>query len=180
MLTREQILNAFEHLASYLDRRNIVGEINLLGGTAMVLAFNARLATKDVDAIFAPSAEIREGAAAVAADLHLPADWLNDAAKGFSSENGTFEELGSASFPGLRVLAPTAEYLLAMKVMASRVGLDGGRGDVSDIEFLVKRLQLTTPASVMAIVEEYFDPSRIAPRCYYLVEEIFERLANAD
>ena len=49
----------------------------------MLLAFNARSSTKNVDAIFEPSAEVRAAASVVLEKLGLPADWLNDAAKGF-------------------------------------------------------------------------------------------------
>lgn len=180
MLTRDQILNAMERLAERLREMGIVGEINLLGGTAMVLAFQARQATKDVDAIFAPSKEIREAAKDVAVELGLSGDWLNDAAKGFASNRGEFEEIRGVGFPHLRILAPTPEYMLAMKVMASRVGLDGGRGDIHDIEFLIRHLKLRAADAVMAIVERYFDSSRIAPRSVYLVEEVLERLHDAD
>lgn len=82
----------------------------------MVLAFNARETTKDVDAIFEPSAEVRRAAAAVAENLSLPADWLNDAVKGYISPTGDFSPIEAIDLPNLRVQAPTPEYMLAMKV----------------------------------------------------------------
>ena len=49
-------------LAEVLRERETQGEICLLGGTVMVLAFKARPATRDVDAIFQPVDLIREAA----------------------------------------------------------------------------------------------------------------------
>ncbi len=51
----------------------------------MVLGFEAREATKDIDVVIcAPAAaRVRQLATALAEELGWPADWLNDAAKGF-------------------------------------------------------------------------------------------------
>lgn len=54
--------------------------------------------------------------------------------------------------PHLRVLAPTPEYMLAMKVMAARAGIAGDRGDAEDIGFLIRLLKLRTSDAVMSIV----------------------------
>ena len=40
-------------LAQNIARRGVVGEVHVFGGAAMALAFHSRLATRDVDAIFA-------------------------------------------------------------------------------------------------------------------------------
>ena len=142
----------------------------------MVLAFCARQSTKDVDAIFAPAGAVREAARLVAHELDLPQDWLNDAAKGFASEKGTFEPLAGAAFENLRIQTPTAEYLLAMKVMAARVAIADTLGDKEDIAFLARRLALKTPEEAIIIVEKYYDPARILPRSIYLLDEIFEEM----
>jgi hypothetical protein len=55
MLNRETILEALRQLSERLQVREVVGEINLLSGTARVLGFQARQSTKDVDAIFSTS-----------------------------------------------------------------------------------------------------------------------------
>jgi hypothetical protein len=52
----------------------------------MVLAYNARLSTRDVDVVIAMPGEerqVRQLATRVAAEHDWPADWLNDAAKGY-------------------------------------------------------------------------------------------------
>ena len=51
-LSREKILRALGSLSEELGRQSVTGEVCLFGGTVMVLAFTARLATKDVDAPF--------------------------------------------------------------------------------------------------------------------------------
>jgi hypothetical protein len=123
MLTRETILSALQLVSERLRAKNVVGEINLLGGTAMVLAFQARQSTKDVDAIFAPVEEMREAAGFAARELGLPSDWLNDAVKGFASDRPRFKPAEGLEFSNLRIQTPVAEYPLAMKVMAARAGI---------------------------------------------------------
>jgi hypothetical protein len=85
VLDRPTIIAALARLAELLRERGVKGEICLLSGTAMVLAFNARPSAKDVDAIFEPVTVIRELAAVAASELNLPEDWLNDGAKVFIS-----------------------------------------------------------------------------------------------
>ena len=114
----------------------------------------------------------------MAGNFGLPPDWLNDAAKGFASVSGDFVVLSALDLPNLRVLAPTAEYMLAMKVLASRAGVGSEHGDVQDIAFLIRLLGLTTSEEVMSIVGRYYDPSRILPRSHYLVDEILEGLES--
>ena len=85
VLTREAILRAVQALSDELGKQDIIGEVCLFGGTAMRLAFTARLTTKDVDALFRPTQTIRNLARLIAAEQNLPADWLNDSVKGFLS-----------------------------------------------------------------------------------------------
>jgi hypothetical protein len=61
-LSRDEIVNAFQKISDELGRRNNKGELCLFGGAIMVLAFAARVSTKNVAAIFQPSREIREAA----------------------------------------------------------------------------------------------------------------------
>ena len=85
MPDRDAILGALRRLAELLRERGVQGEVCLLGGAVMVLAFRARPATRDVDAIFEPASLVRELSRRVAAEQDLPEDWLNNGAKGFMS-----------------------------------------------------------------------------------------------
>jgi methylmalonyl-CoA mutase cobalamin-binding subunit len=82
-LTREQILAALNALNRALAESGVMGEICLFGGTVMVLAFNARLGTKDVDAVFQPATAVRDLARQVGESVGLPSNWLNDGVKGY-------------------------------------------------------------------------------------------------
>src|ERR1700761_8156251 len=97
-LNRDQILQGLAELNLRLGSSGTTGELCLFGGTVMVLAFNARLSTRDVDAIFQPASLIREMAAAVAEELGWPPEWLNDGVKGFQSSRA---ETTSADMPQL-------------------------------------------------------------------------------
>src|SRR5579871_6766649 len=84
-LTKPTILKAFQELSDGLAKEGARGELCLFGGTVMVLAYAARVSTKDVDAVFQPAQKIRELARKIAEAEDLPSGWLNDAVKGFFS-----------------------------------------------------------------------------------------------
>lgn len=174
-LDREAILRALGSLSGELGRKGLVGEVCLFGGTVMVLAFTARVSTKDVDALFRPAAAIREIARAIAADQHLPADWLNDGVKGFVSARHETTTGNLPQFPHLHLTMPVPEYLLAMKCMAARIGAtERDPSDVADIRFLIRHLHLNAAAQVLDLVGQYYPPHQISVKTQYLVEGLFE------
>lgn len=162
-------------MSDELGRRGTTGELCLFGGTVMVLAFAARPATRDVDAIFQPAQVIREIARTVAEERNFPENWLNDAAKGFVSARHETVAGNLPQFPNLRLTMPTLEYLLAMKCMASRIGaVENDADDVNDIIFLIRRLGLKRAPDVIDLVAAYYPPNRIPIKMQYLVEGLFE------
>jgi hypothetical protein len=174
-LTREQIIAALRGLSDELGKEGVTGEICLFGGTVMVLAFSARLATKDVDAVFQPAQTIRELARRIAEEQHLPANWLNDGVKGFVSARHETTAGNLPQFPHLRLTMPVPEYLLAMKCMAARIGGTADEpSDIADIRFLIRHLKLKSPADVLDLVGQYYPANRIPVKTQYLVEGLFE------
>jgi hypothetical protein len=174
-LSREAILGALGNLSDELGRRGIRGEICLCGGAVMVLAFAARLATRDVDAIFQPAQLVRELARRIAETQGLPATWLNDGVKAFVSVRHETTAGQLPQFPHLRLTMPVPEYLLAMKCMAARIGgTPGGQSDVPDIVFLIRHLGLKSANDVLELVTQYYPANRIPVKTQYLVESLFE------
>lgn len=174
-LTQEKLLKALEALSAKLAQKETTGEICLFGGAVMVLAFTARVSTKDVDAIFQPAQLIRQLADDIAEEQQLPSNWLNDAVKGYISTRHKTTAEALPQFPNLRLIMPVPEYLLAMKCMAARIGgtIDQ-QSDVPDIIFLVKHLKLKTAPEVLDLVGQYYPANRIPVKAQYLVESLFE------
>lgn len=174
-LSRETIVRGLQLLSDRLGTQGVTGEICLFGGAVMVLAFTARLTTKDVDAIFRPAQEVRDLARGIAAELSLPADWLNDGVKGFVSDRHETTAGNLPQFAHLRVTMPVPEYLLAMKCMAARLGGTADEpSDVADIVFLVRHLALQSANEVLDLVGHYYPANRIAVKTRYLVEGLFD------
>ncbi len=174
-LDRDSILRALGSLSEELGRQGITGELCLFGGTVMVLAFAARVSTRDVDAIFHPTAPIRDLARRIGEEQGLDADWLNDGVKGFISARHETTPGNLPQFPNLHLTMPVPEYLLAMKCMASRLGgAVGESSDIPDIRFLIRHLQPKSAAEVLELVGRYYPANRIPLKAQYLVEGLFE------
>ena len=73
-MTSEEITKYLSELNDELGLANIKGEITIYGGAVMCLVYDARPATKDVDAIFKPASEIRVLVHRIAERNGLPAD----------------------------------------------------------------------------------------------------------
>lgn len=180
-LTRLEIIHALVALDAECEKRGIAGEICIYGGAGMVLVFDARQSTRDVDAVFRPKAEIRTTAEAVASELGLPLDWLNDGVKGFLSET---EETRRVPVPelealqNLRIVWPTPEYLLAMKCMAARS--DDSSMDKEDVVFLFRRLGIRSEEQALEIVERFFPKERIHIKTHYFISENLESLKQSE
>ena len=69
---------------AYAQSKSI--EIAIDGGSALILTYDWRIATRDVDAVFeADRQTVRRLAAEITDDIGWDRDWLNDGVKGFLS-----------------------------------------------------------------------------------------------
>ncbi len=171
ILTKERIITALDTLNKRLTEKGVTGELCIFGGATMILAFDARQSTRDVDAVFVPKTEIYQAAEQIADEMNLPVSWLNDGVKGFVSSDGELTTDGMPQWENLRILRPITSYLLAMKCMAARVAEYDTVGDKDDIKHLCKNLGVETPEEVLHIVERYYERSRIHVKTLYFIEE---------
>jgi len=165
-MDRKEIIDALTALATELQQRGISGEMYIVGGAAIALAYDERRATRDIDAVFEPKTAVYEAAESVAERHGLPGGWLNDAVKGFLEEDDP-SAAPVLDLPGLRCLAASPRTLLALKVLAHRVG-----EDEDDLRLLARELGLERPDQVLAIAEETFG-DRLDPAARFFVEQVF-------
>ena len=168
MLDRGRIEELFRLLNDRLRTEGVVGEVYLVGGAVMCLAFSARPSTADLDAVFAPAVTVRRAARAVAADAGVDEGWLNDAAKGYLSDRGEFTPW--LELEHLKVYVPVPEYLLAMKCLAFRLGPEFH--DEDDVRYLLRYLNLERAKDALAIVERYYPAERIPVKTRLALEEM--------
>lgn len=166
MLTVALIKKLFVALNEELKSADVKGEVGLCGGAVMCLVFQARRATKDIDAIFHPTAAIRKASARVAKRFGIASDWLNDAAKVYFHADPPREPVMELSH--LRVWAPRADYMLAMKCISARFDTN----DRDDVVFLVNYLGLKSPQSVLEIISRYYPDHQVPAKTRFFVEEI--------
>jgi hypothetical protein len=166
--TAHDIRRLLELLGEELETAGVEGELYLVGGAVMCLAFDARPATRDVDALYRPTREIREAAARVADRAGVPRGWLNDAVKGFLDERGDFDRF--LELPNLRVFIARPEYLLAMKCASLRLAEEFR--DVDDVRYLLRYLNITSVDQALEIVARYVDEDRLMPKTHLALEEL--------
>jgi hypothetical protein len=153
---RTELLDAFELLDDELGAMGVEADLFVVGGAAMTVAYDARRATTDVDAIFVPSMEVRAAALKVAEELGLEEDWLYDGVKGFLPGEDV-EQVGVYEGKNLHVAAASPKFLLAMKLMASRTERDS-----DDIKILYEICGLTTAEEGLAVLESFY-PQNLMP-----------------
>jgi hypothetical protein len=167
-LDTRDIRRLFELLNEALRDEGIEGELFVVGGAVMCLAYAARPSTQDVDALFRPAREIRTAAARVAVEAGLPPDWLNDGVKGFLSERGQFTPF--LELDHLRVMVAQPEYLLAMKCLAMRIGAEFH--DEDDVRYLLRHLDIRSYEQAVTVITRYYPRERFPQKTLYALAEL--------
>jgi hypothetical protein len=172
-LTQTDLRRLFELLNKELSRSGTQGELFLVGGAVMCLAYSARPSTQNVDALFRPPAQVREAAARVAVRAKVNPDWLNDAVKGFMSSQGDFAPF--LELDHLRIMVAQPEYLLAMKSSAMRIGPEFH--DEEDIRYLLRLLEIRTYEKAIATITKYYPLDHFPQKTLYALAELLPKPA---
>ena len=170
-LARADIRRLFELLNDELRRAGVVGEVFLVGGAVMCLAYDARPSTQDVDAYFRPAEQVREAALRAAAKAGIDGNWLNDAVKGFMSARGEFASY--LQLDHLHVMVAQPEYLLAMKSLAMRIGAQ--YHDEEDVRYLLRHLDVRSYEQALGIVTKFYPIERFPQKTLYALEGLLPK-----
>ncbi len=159
LLGRDELREAFRRLADHLRRRRVVGHIYVVGGAAMVLAYDAERITRDVDALLVEAhGPITDAAFGVAAELGLPRSWLNEQASSFLPRQPDDAATLVVDYPNLKVTAASPRHVVAMKARAARPR------DLDDLGRLADLLELSSLADVIAIHDAVFPDDTLPER----------------
>lgn len=152
-ITSELFSEILDVLNERLGENKLNLSINIYGGTVMMISYDVRPATKDIDAIFETSPQIETILTDIAETYGLAEDWINqdikEPLKYTKKEN--LKEI--YIYNHLKIFAPSPEQMLAMKIMSSRA--EPFR-DFSDAEYLIEFLGLQKLEQVIDIFDRYF------------------------
>lgn len=172
-LSKSDIKRLLGKLDDKLADRGQKCEILVLGGAALILEWNIRDLTQDVDALFSDGELVRSLREEIAREEGLSDEWLNDGVKGYVDTEPEDKKILYAG-DALSVYRPPAKYLLAMKAQAARIGAE--ESDKEDLKFLIKHCGIESADEVIDIVEKYYPKRSIETKTKFFVESLFEEI----
>jgi hypothetical protein len=170
-LNRDEMESALAELADPLNSRNVKAKIYLVGGAVMVLAFDARFTTGDIDGSIYPADDVLAIAAEIGGRRGLGAEWLNNSAQQFIPVFKEPKWQPILKSGNVEIVAADERSMLAMKMRAGR-----GSRDRLDISFLAKRCGITSVAEALELYEEFFPEDPLPDRTPPLLDEAIAAL----
>ncbi len=166
MLGRDEIIDLLTVLGQRLDGRGLRVDIYVVGGTAMVLAYDRARLTRDIDAVWDATDAVADVIVEIAQERSLPRDWLNDRVRPMLPR--VFDEGQSEilNLPGLAVTVASARHMIAMKARAAR-----DARDLDDLVLLCDREGIDQVTDVLAIADEVWGPGMLRAETVFSVRE---------
>jgi hypothetical protein len=159
-LNKAQFTQALTLLNEKLKAAGVTLSFLCVGGGAMMLAYDARQGTHDLDGAISPADPetdelFHQLALEVARELRIDKEWINlqvrDIMLTQNVKRTNFQAVPAYTFSNLKMLFAKPGYLLSMKCQVLRIG----KKDFSDIVALVKLLAIKSIAEMQAEVEKY-------------------------
>jgi hypothetical protein len=172
-LDRARVLRLLEALSRRAAEKGARIDLFLVGGGAMVLAYNVSRTTDDIEGIFEPKQLAYELATEVASEVDFPVreDWLNDAVKTFPFPKGQIDVAARAYYEdaGLTVRVASPRYLFLMKALSAR------ESDEDDLRALWPLCKWRSAQEALDEIEASYPRAMLRPVTRYMVESIAEQ-----
>ena len=180
LFTKENLDNCLKELAKEFRKMNgnrVPAEIILIGGASILINYGFREMTYDMDAIIHSSGAMKDAINIVGDRLGLPVGWLNTDFLNTDSYTPRLIEYSKyyKTFSNiLQIRTVSAEYLVAMKLMAGRQY----KNDLSDIVGVLMEQEergdaLTLERIKKAVVDLYDSYERIPQTSRTFIESIY-------
>lgn len=157
LIDKHNIDSIFSSLAEEYIKLGGIDPVNiyLVGGAAIVLNFEYRLSTIDIDAYYVSNQTLKQAIDIVSKTANLPSDWLNDDfvnTPSYSQEIVEKAKLHSSHSNIIYVYALEPKYMIAMKLKSSRPT----SGDLDDVIKMIYELRFKeVPITYEEIIEAY-------------------------
>lgn len=178
--TKENLDHYLRELAKEFKKQNgnkMPAEIILIGGASILINYGFREMTYDIDAIINSSSAMRDAINIVGDRLGLPTGWLNTdfvRTDSYTPRLARFSRYYKTFLNILQVRTISAEYLVAMKLMAGRQY----KNDLSDVVgILIEQEErgdaLSFDAIRNAVIDLYDKYERIPENSRRFIEAIY-------
>lgn len=153
-------------------------EMTLIGGASILLNYDFRTSTVDVDAMVLNAAVLKEAIKLVAQQYHLEEDWLNtdfEKTSSFSTKLIEHSKFYKCYLGLIEVRTIKDEHLIAMKLKASR----DYKYDLSDVvgilyECAHKNMGINRSRIEQAVVDLYGSQDQITQEAWMYLDMVLE------
>ncbi len=167
-------------LKKKIRNKNLSVEIIVVGGASILLNYNFRDTTVDIDCIDVHDALMNEVVNEVANKYDLPTNWINTDFKNTSSYSQKLVNYSSfykTYYGVLNIRTIKGEYLIAMKIVSARKY----KNDYSDIYGIIKwykdnNIDLSMDQIDKSIDELYSSHNRVDKDAYKFTKHLVENI----
>lgn len=185
--TRSNIDEYLKKLAKRFRKLNgtkMPAEIVIIGGAAVLLNYDFRQKSQDIDAIIQASSAMEEAINQIREEEGLPNDWINSdfrKTNSYSTNLRLYSKYYKTFSNIVEVRIISGEYLIAMKLMAGRQY----KHDLSDVIGIIagekeKGNNITLEKIKLAVKNLYDDYEKIPETSRVFIENILNRIDSGD
>ena len=157
-LSRTDIKTLLDKLSERLREKQAFAKVHVVSSACIALAYERERTTQDIDVrVDAGHKALEDAIREIAQEHDLPQRWLNDQARGFIPESDDARSPTLYESQSLVVTGASGEYLLAMKLEASR------EKDSEDVRYLLQHLGIRKADVALEQHRTLFPNSRRTP-----------------